>query len=128
MISTIGAQHDVAGQQRADRRVGRDRLVGERRVARAEDEVGRHLDTELGVQRGGHVDLGQHAEALGLERIGRRLAGSSDVAADADPERVAILEHAGLRWVGGPSSPVIARLRKCASLADGPCGDFRLKC
>ena len=63
------ADHDVARQQQADRGVGAQGPVGERRVAGAEDQVVLHLLAQLLAQRRLHVDLGQHAEALGLERI-----------------------------------------------------------
>jgi hypothetical protein len=38
--------------------------VGELRVAGAEDDVVLDLPAELGLEGGGHVDLGEHAEPL----------------------------------------------------------------
>ena len=42
--------------------------VGQRRVARPEDPVGWHVRTELLLQRRLYIDLGEHAEALCLQR------------------------------------------------------------
>src|SRR6187551_189073 len=59
--------HDVAGQERAELRFGRQRLVGEARVAGAEDGVGLALDAELLAQGRLDVDLTQDAEAFLLQ-------------------------------------------------------------
>ena len=47
----------------------------QRRIAGAENAVGPALDTELGLERRLHVNVGQHAETLGLERLGHALHG-----------------------------------------------------
>ena len=60
----------VAGQLRAEDGLGRQRAMRESRVAGAEDAVGPLLDAELGLHGGLHVDLGQDAEALGLQGLG----------------------------------------------------------
>jgi len=73
--------------------------VGERRVARSEDQVGRAFEAELRPHRRGDVDLGQHAEALGSER---RLDGWPDLIerqGHAGSERVAGLNgHLATPW------------------------------
>ena len=51
----------------------RERLVRERRVARAQDLVAPNVDAELLLKRALNVDLGEHAEAFGLERFGDTL-------------------------------------------------------
>ena len=61
--------HDVARQQQADGPVSRQRPAGERRVAGPEDDVLLDFLAELLPQRRLHVDLGQHAETLSLERL-----------------------------------------------------------
>ncbi len=66
---------DIAGQQRANIRLGLQGLMGIVRIAGPEDEVGTFLDAEFGLERGGHIDGGQYAEALLLQRLGRRLHG-----------------------------------------------------
>jgi hypothetical protein len=58
------ADHDVAGQQQPDASVDAQSLVRERRVAGAKDDVVLHLLAQLGFQRGGDVDLGEHPESL----------------------------------------------------------------
>jgi hypothetical protein len=60
--------HDVAGQQ-ADRRLGLQGAVRERRIAVAEDLVGVEPDTKFLAQRCLDVDLGQDPEALFLEQL-----------------------------------------------------------
>src|SRR5664280_1496858 len=61
------AEDDIAGQERADGRIGLERPTGERRVARTEDEVRCPIHAELRLQGGLHIDLGEDAEALGPE-------------------------------------------------------------
>ena len=46
-LAVLLAQDDVARQQGTDRWIRLDRPVGERRVAGAEDEIGRPLDPEF---------------------------------------------------------------------------------
>jgi SAM-dependent methyltransferase len=58
----------VAGQHHADLVFGGQRLMGERRIAGSEDAILTEFDTEFLLHRRGHVDIGQHAEALALER------------------------------------------------------------
>ncbi|MEY9490924.1 hypothetical protein RKD26_006803 [Streptomyces calvus] len=70
----VAADHDVAGQEQADAAVGFQGLVGERRVARAEDQVVLHAVAELGFEGGLDVDLGEDAEAL----IGQGVAYGGD--------------------------------------------------
>jgi len=56
--------------------------VGQGRVARAEDQVILHFLANLVAQGRPHVDLGEHAEALCLERVpylGRRLADRASI-------------------------------------------------
>jgi hypothetical protein len=60
----------IARQQQPDVGVGRDGAVRQRRIAGAENAIGFAVDTELGLHRGLHVDIGQHPETLGLERFG----------------------------------------------------------
>ena len=43
----------------------------ERRIAGSEDLVAAELDAELGAQRVSNVDLREHTEPLGLERLGQ---------------------------------------------------------
>ena len=59
----------LQGSSSPIRRSSGQRPVREQRVAGAQDEIGLHLLAELVAQSGLHVDLGQHAEALGLERV-----------------------------------------------------------
>src|SRR5664279_3868391 len=59
---------DIARQHHSDLEHQSERLVSERRVARAEDLVAAKVDVELLLQRRSDVDLGQDTEALGLER------------------------------------------------------------
>jgi hypothetical protein len=60
---------DIARQQQADRRIGRNRAERERRIARAENHVVTKLPAELLPECGAQVDLGQDAEPLLLERL-----------------------------------------------------------
>ena len=53
----------------ADRGVDAEGLVGQGRVAGTQDQVILHLLAEPVERRGPHIDLGQHAEALGPERL-----------------------------------------------------------
>ncbi len=71
----ILAHDHVAGKQCPDIRVGLQGLVGEMGVAGPENHVRALLHAELGLERGLHVDRGQHAEALLLERLGDGLHG-----------------------------------------------------
>jgi hypothetical protein len=64
----VVVDHHVAGQHQADALVGRERLKGQRRIAGADDHVALEVDVQLGPHGGPDVDLGQHAEALLLER------------------------------------------------------------
>jgi hypothetical protein len=48
--------------------------MSERRIARAEDDVGADLDVELLLQRGADIDLGEDTEPL----LGELLAGPLD--------------------------------------------------
>ena len=64
------ADGDVAGQQQPDLGVGRQGLVGEARVAGAEDGVVLDVLAEFGLEGGADVDGGQDAEALGGQRRG----------------------------------------------------------
>jgi len=65
-LTVAPVDDDVAGQEHAEVRFGLERLVCERRVARAEDRVRVPVDAELLFQRRLHVDLAEDAEALGL--------------------------------------------------------------
>lgn len=66
----MGTDDDIAGQQAVDGRVGLEGLMGQRRIAGAQDAVGGHLHVQLVPQRGLDVDFGQDAEAL----VGQGLA------------------------------------------------------
>ena len=69
-IVGLGARDHVARQQQADVRVGAEGTMCELRIARTQDAIGRCVDAELGLQRGLHVDVREHAEAFLLERFG----------------------------------------------------------
>jgi hypothetical protein len=59
----------IAGQEHAKLGLGLECLVGERRVAGAEDRVRLSVDAELLFQRRLHVDLAEDAEALLLQLL-----------------------------------------------------------
>ena len=65
---------DVAGQQQPQIGLDLERRVGELRVAGSEDHVRPAVDAELLLHRLLDVDLGDDAEALGLERCRRPAA------------------------------------------------------
>ena len=58
------------GRQHAQLVLDLQRLVGEGRIAGAEDSVRRHVGAELGLERGLHINVREDAEALLLERRG----------------------------------------------------------
>ncbi len=62
--AVLDPHHHVAGQQDAQLRLGLQRPVGEPGVAGPQDDVRVTVEVELGLHRGLHVDLGEHAEAL----------------------------------------------------------------
>jgi hypothetical protein len=64
----IFIDHDVARQQQPDLRFGAQGLVGQRRIARAENQVVLHVLVEFHLQCGFHVDLGENSEALAGQR------------------------------------------------------------
>lgn len=66
-ISVLNKHDNVARNEHSELRFGGERLMSERRVARAEDGIRLALDAELGAQRRLHVDLTQDPEALGSE-------------------------------------------------------------
>jgi hypothetical protein len=66
-VAVATVDGDVAGEQGAELGFGLEGLVGERRVARAEDEVGLAVDAELLFHGGLDVDLAEDAESFGLE-------------------------------------------------------------
>jgi len=67
--AVLGADHDVAGQERGDARVDLQGAVGEMGVAGAEDDLGFDVEVELVLEGLADVDLGVDAEALVLERF-----------------------------------------------------------
>lgn len=87
------ANDDVAGQQQADVGLGLQRAVRRRRVAGAEDPVRPPVDTELRFHRGLHVDLGEHAEALVLQRRPRPPVGFLEVHVERPAHRVSVVRH-----------------------------------
>jgi hypothetical protein len=60
----VTCKHDVAREHQGNRRVKLEGPVGEMWVAGPEDLERRPLDTELCLEGGGDIDLGQDAEAL----------------------------------------------------------------
>ena len=56
---------DVAGEQRPELGLGFERRMRQRRVARAEDQVRLPVDVQLVLEGRLHVNLAEHAEALG---------------------------------------------------------------
>src|SRR5690606_1134628 len=68
---------DVARQQQPDVQLGAECLVCERRVAGAENDVRPELYVQLLLQRGAYVDLGEHTEALGRQRLATRSTAAS---------------------------------------------------
>src|ERR1019366_379218 len=78
----VGFEHDVAGEQQADRRVDLQRPVREIGIAGTEDLERWPIDTELRLERGGDVDLSQDPEAL----VGKRLAHNSLGAAEGNSD------------------------------------------
>jgi len=58
--------------------------VRQGRVAGAQDQVDLHVLAQLVVQDRPHLDLGQHAEALGLERVAHAGHGLSERGLRAD--------------------------------------------
>src|SRR5690606_24874053 len=64
---------DVARQQQPEVQLGAECLVCERRVAGAENDVRPELYVQLLLQRGAYVDLGEHTEALGRQRLAHAL-------------------------------------------------------
>ena len=66
------ADHDVAGQQQADRRFRLQRGMGQRRTAGAEDHLGCDVHVQFRLQRCLHVDLGEHPESGSRLRRGIR--------------------------------------------------------
>jgi hypothetical protein len=80
--------HHVAGQHHAHLQLRGERPEGELGVAGAQDAVAPEVDADLLLQRVLHVDLGEHAEALGLEHVGHpgeRLV-EGEVRLPLDPE------------------------------------------
>jgi len=63
------ADYHVARQQQPDGPVRRQGPVRQRRIAGAEDHVLLHLLAKLVPQRRLHINLGQHSEALSLQRL-----------------------------------------------------------
>src|SRR5450830_651203 len=85
--------HHVAGQQQPDGLLDLQRSVRQRRVARAEDHLVRQVDVQLGLERPGHVDRRQDAEALARQR----LTGCGDGLGErAVEDRGAAVVHQGL--------------------------------
>ena len=62
-----------ARQQQPDRGLSRERAMRERRIARAEDAVRRHVLVEFLLERRRDVNVGEHAEAI----FGRHTLGHS---------------------------------------------------
>lgn len=60
------SHRDIAREQQTDPRIRLKRLVRQRRVARAEDAVARHVPPQLFLHGILDVDVAQDAEALGL--------------------------------------------------------------
>ena len=87
--------HHVAREQQADVELGSERLVGQRRVAGAEDHVRPELDTQLLPHRGRDVDLGEHTEALGRQLLLHPCYGLGIGKPDAggDPVSCGLLDH-----------------------------------
>ena len=73
------ANDHVAGQQQTDVRLRRERAVRQWRIAGAQDAVGAAVDAEFGLHRRLDVDLGEDAEALGLEGLGHLGHGLGEV-------------------------------------------------
>jgi hypothetical protein len=65
----VSAHNNVARQQYANLPADIDRLMGQLRVARAQDQIVLYVLTELGLQRRLHIDLGQHTKSLLRERL-----------------------------------------------------------
>jgi hypothetical protein len=63
-FADAGFEHDVARQNQCGRRVELEGLMSKGRVAGTENLQGRAVDSELGLQRSGDVDLGEDTEAL----------------------------------------------------------------
>ena len=63
----IRSMHGVAGQQQSQIDLLLESLVGQRRIARAENNVAREFDPELFLQLRLYVDLRENAEAFVLE-------------------------------------------------------------
>jgi len=64
------AKHHVAREQCTEIVVDLNSHVRERWVARAEDDVGRAINTDLGLQRRRHIDPREHSESFNGERRG----------------------------------------------------------
>ena len=79
----MSVDDDVAGEQHAEVGLGLERLVGERRVAGAEDQVRLALDSELLAQRRLYVDLAEHTEPFRLQLCSHSLDGVAKGAASS---------------------------------------------
>jgi hypothetical protein len=62
---------DIAGKEQADSWLCLERSVGQRWVSGAEDLAAGEVDIELLPHRRAHINLGEDAEALRLERVDR---------------------------------------------------------
>ena len=71
-------KHDVAREHQGDRRVKLEGPVGEMWITGPEDLERSPLDTELCLERGGDIDLGQDAEALRGQGFANDYFGSFD--------------------------------------------------
>src|SRR5690606_29239229 len=115
--------HDVARQHRGDRRLGGERLVRQRGAAGAEDDLGRDVDVELGLEGGPEVDLGEDAKPLLPQRGAHRLDGGVVGLVEVSGDRVA--GHQALRSCSARAATsrsrtaVISCSRPAAGIAPG---------
>lgn len=80
--------NDVSWQKKPDLGLDLEHPVGELRVACAQKPIRRPVHAKLGSQRGGHIDLRQHAEPFLAELFGDArdclIEGKSDCTSESD--------------------------------------------